>query len=294
MLEPNFISLLGVMSAKSPQELSATEQLAHSTVRIDTDAGTGTGFFYRMDVKEDGKHIPVIVTNKHVVMSSRRGQFLISRATSTGLPDLTHHEAYSFDGFPSMWFPHPSNDVDLCAMPIAPIMHKAQEAGISLFYRALDASFVPTTAELEELLPVEDVTMIGYPNGLWDRVHNMPIFRRGITATHAKLDWNGKPEFLIDAACFPGSSGSPVFLLNEGGFFSKGGLRIGAGRLKLLGILYAGPQHTVEGEIKIVNVPIQNKPVAFTTIPNNLGIVIRSTALKDLESALLKKLGTAK
>jgi hypothetical protein len=135
--------------------------------------------------------------------------------------------------------------------------------------------------------------MIGYPNGLWDSVHNMPIFRRGITATHPRLDWNGKPEFLIDAACFPGSSGSPVFLLNEGGYFSRGGLRLGSGRLKLLGVLYAGPQHTVEGEIKIVNVPIQNKPIALSAIPNNLGIVIRSTALKDIEAALLSRVKPA-
>lgn len=275
------------METITPRELTATEQLAHSTVRIETDSGTGTGFFYRMAVKDNGDHIPVIVTNKHVVMSSSRGQFLISRATTDGLPNLKHHETFIFDNFSNRWFPHPSEDIDLCAMPIAPILIRAKEAGIALFYRALDSSFVPTTSELDELSPVEDITMIGYPNGLWDSVHNMPIFRRGVTATHPRLDWNGKPEFLIDAACFPGSSGSPVFLLNEGGYFAKGGLRLGTGRLKLLGVLYAGPQHTVEGEIRIVNVPTQNKPVALSAIPNNLGLVIRATAIEDLQTALI-------
>jgi hypothetical protein len=274
---------------EAPRELSAAEQLAHSTVRIETDTGTGTGFFYRMAVEENGQHIPVIVTNKHVIAGSSKGQFLISRADPQGLPDLTRHETYVFENFPSHWFPHPVDGIDLCAMPIAPILVGAQKAGVSLFFRALDSTFIPTRDELHELSPVEDITMIGYPNGLWDRVHNMPIFRRGITATHPRLDWNGKPEFLIDAACFPGSSGSPVFLYNQGGYFSKGGLMLGAGRLKILGVLYAGPQHTVTGEIQIVTVPTVDKPVAFSTIPNNLGMVVRATALNELESALVEQ-----
>lgn len=52
--------------------------------------------------------------------------------------------------------------------------------------------------------------MVGYPDGIWDEFNNQPIVRRGITATHPKNDFNGKGEFLIDAVCFPGSSGSPV------------------------------------------------------------------------------------
>jgi hypothetical protein len=279
---------LGSM-AEPARELSAAEQLAYCTVRIETDVGTGTGFFYRMAVEENGKHVPVIITNKHVVSGSSKGQFLISRSDEQGLPDLSRHETFTFERFPTHWFPHPVDGIDLCAMPIAPILNTAQERKIPLFYRALDSTFIPTQGELQELSPVEDITMIGYPNGLWDRVHNMPIFRRGITATHPRLDWNGKPEFLIDAACFPGSSGSPVFLFNQGGYFAKGGLMLGAGRLKILGVLYAGPQHTVTGEIQIVTIPTVNKPMAFSTIPNNLGIVIRATALSELESALVRQ-----
>jgi hypothetical protein len=281
------------MDAEQPRQLGITEQLAHSTVRIETNAGTGSGFFYRMDVREDGRHVPVIVTNKHVVENCTSGQFLISRAQRDGSPDLTHHETFEFEKFPSLWFPHPSNEIDLCAMPIAPIFEKAAGTGVQLFYRALDKTLIPTTAELDDLSAVEEITMVGYPNGLWDRVHNMPIFRRGITATHPRLDWNGKPEFLIDAACFPGSSGSPVFLLNEGAYVTKNGLHLGGGRLKLLGVLYAGPQHTVEGQIKIVTVPTVDKPVAFSTIPNNLGMVIRATSLVELETALVSAIGRA-
>jgi hypothetical protein len=128
--------------------------------------------------------------------------------------------------------------------------------------------------------------MIGYPNGIWDAVNNMPIIRRGSTATHPNLDYEGRPEFMIDAACFPGSSGSPVFLFNTGGYAVRGGgLAIGT-RIKLLGVLYAGPQHTATGEIKIVAVPTLQQPIAVSRIPNNLGMIIKSARLRDFEPIL--------
>src|SRR5687767_4257067 len=105
------------------------------------------------------------------------------------------------------------------------------------------------------MLGLESITMVGYPNGLWDQANNLPIFRRGVLATDYKRDWNGRKEFLIDAACFPGSSGSPVMLFDVGSYHNRQGMHVGGSRIKLLGVLYAGPQHTVKGEVKIVHVP---------------------------------------
>jgi hypothetical protein len=61
-------------------------------------------------------------------------------------------------------------------------------------------------------------------------------------------------------------------------------MNLGGMRLKLLGILYAGPQHTATGEIEIVNVPVKQQPVAISRIPSNLGIVIKSEKLLDFEN----------
>jgi len=44
--------------------------------------------------------------------------------------------------------------------------------------------------------------MIGYPSGLWDTKNNLPIVRKGITATTPYFDYNGKREFLVDIAAF--------------------------------------------------------------------------------------------
>ena len=40
--------------------------------------------------------------------------------------------------------------------------------------------------------------MIGYPNGLWDKVNGLPFFKRGMTATHPYINYNGREEFVMD------------------------------------------------------------------------------------------------
>lgn len=84
---------------------------------------------------------------------------------------------------------------------------------------------------------IESVTFIGYPDGRYDPVHFTPIARRGVTATPLELPFGGTPSFLIDGSVFGGSSGSPVFLMNEGTYRS-GPTEIGIGnRLVLVGLI---------------------------------------------------------
>lgn len=179
-------------------------------------------------------------------------------------------------------------------MPIAPLLAEARQQGKEFFFLPLDKSLIPTNEELADLGLLEDIVMIGYPNGIWDRVNNMPIFRRGITATHPNLDYDGRREFMIDAACFPGSSGSPVFLYNVGGWANRdGGMVIGGTRVKLLGVLYAGPQHTATGEVRIVAIPTTQRAVILSAIPNNLGIVIKALRLLEFDALLQPLVGPA-
>jgi len=274
-------------------DLTPSEQLTFSTVRIacwlaDGTPGTGSGFFFSF-AKSGDRQIPAIVTNKHVVAGAVRGQFSLTLKGTGGEPLIGQHLTIELDNFSARWIPHPDPAVDLCVMPIGPLLNEAEAQKRSFFFISLDDSLLPSAEDLAGLGAFEEVLMIGYPNGIWDSANNMPILRRGITATHANLNYEGRLEFMIDAACFPGSSGSPVFLFNVGSWPDRrGNIIMGGIRIKLLGVLYAGPQHTATGEVRIVTIPTQQRVLAFSTIPNNLGLVIKASRLRELDGEVRK------
>ena len=131
--------------------------------------------------------------------------------------------------------------------------------------------------------------MVGYPIGIWDSVNNMPLLRAGVTSTAPGRDYEGRAEFVIDAACYPGSSGSPVLLWDNGPYMKKTGETVMGGyRIKLLGILYAGPMQTTTGEIQVVTIPTKQVSVALSRTPVNLGFVIKAKKIQDFDSVLAK------
>ncbi|MDE2251624.1 MAG: trypsin-like peptidase domain-containing protein [Gammaproteobacteria bacterium] len=271
--------------------LTLSEQLTHSTTRIqctmaDGSTGTGTGFFCAFWQGATG-NVPAIVTNRHVVAGAVTGQFCLTLKAPDAGPLVGRHLTISLSNFAQRWIGHPDPSVDLCAMPIAPLLQEAAASNQSFFFISLESKLLPTTEELSDLGALEDILMIGYPVGIWDSTNNMPILRRGVTATHPNIDYEGRQEFLIDAACFPGSSGSPVFLFNTGGWTTRdGNIIMGGTRVKLLGVLYAGPQHTATGEIRVVSIPTQQRAVALSAIPTNLGFIIKASRLNELEAVI--------
>ena len=64
----------------------------------------------------------------------------------------------------------------------------------------------------------------------------------------------------------------------------SGNTYLGRSRIILVGVLYAGPQYTATGEVKIINVPTLQVPIALSNIPNNLGYVIKSERIRELET----------
>ena len=152
---------------------------------------------------------------------------------------------------------------------------------------------MPTDAQLEELSAVEEILMIGYPNGLWDSTNNYPLMRRGVTASHPAVDFDvdGVPTTVIDAACFPGSSGSPVILHNFGNYADKRGNTVIGSRTIFLGILFSGPVFQADGKIVIRNIPTASEPIPQINTMMNLGYIIKAKELSALAAAVLVALG---
>ncbi len=268
------------------EKLSVFEQLCFSTTRIEAidDGGqvhSGTGFFFNLAIEEGV--IPFVVTNKHLVENMKSWKIRMTRADANGSPSFRRHITIQLDITKNSWLFHPDEKVDLCLLPIHVLLDASKKIAGNPFYTPLSNNLIPDSKVISNLDAVENITMIGYPLGIWDKVNNMPIVRRGITATPYRLDYEGKKEFLIDAACIPGSSGSPVFVCDVGIYGDKfGQMILGGSRVYLLGILYAGPQMHVTGDIKVTTIPTaQRKILSVTNIPINLGKVIKSERLLD-------------
>lgn len=203
-----------------------SEQVFFNTVKItmytnDGGKGSGTGFYFEYQGEKDDYCF--IVTNKHVVNKATSGSLSFIRELD-GAPDFGSKMQLDFppDAWAEMWVGHPDPEVDIAVCSMKLIQnHLKQHAGFPPFLTTIHESTIPTPEQLNQLNALEEVTFIGYPDGLWDKTNLLPIARRGTTATPLQIDFEGKPIFLIDASVFGGSSGSPVFILNEGVYSDK-------------------------------------------------------------------------
>jgi hypothetical protein len=101
------------------------------------------------------------------------------------------------------------------------------------------------------------------------------------------VDYNGLPLFLIDANVFPGSSGSPVMVLDEGGYSTKRGISLGS-RAYILGLVDEAYIHTEQGIVKFIPLPTQFVPTYDEHQYFNLGAVIKAKAILNTMSEFVK------
>lgn len=269
------------------QPKSLSDELLFTTVRIETEDAFGalrhgTGFFFRFAI-DDTRDYPVVVTNRHVVAGGKKGRFSIHEGVSGGdtfMPACTS-DRIELEDFESRWTGHPDPDVDLCGMPFQPLLDSAEKKGRRLFAISFEAKDVLSEEKMTKLKAAEPILMVGYPNALWDQSNNLPLLRRGITSSHPGMNFCWRPEFVIDCAVFPGSSGSPVVLLDDGAYQLEtvngvSGFGIG-GRFALLGVLCAVPYMTADGGIVTRSpAPIAITPSSLANRMINLGYVIKA------------------
>ncbi|MDJ1152369.1 serine protease [Macrococcus caseolyticus] len=265
------------------------DQLVKCTVKINCDdVSSGTGFFFKFDFGND-LFSPVIVTNRHVMENAQNIKLIFSLSDYfEGDDRCVELEEINIYDVQNAVIYHENPDIDLCVIPILSVFEYFKKYKQDPRISFLGFENIPNNKQLEELRFVEDIMMVGYPNGISDFKNNFPIFRKGITATHPGVDFNGQPEFLVDMTIIPGSSGSPVFLINDSGFRDKlGNINIGATRFYLLGINKA--VFTANAEGKIVEIPAPTELKVYSQIGINLGIIISAKELRYFEDEIKRR-----
>ena len=277
------------------------EQLGHTTIRIvgkqeitlpdgTTKIGNsvGTGFFFRF--VKDGKEIHALITNKHVIKNCKEGTLTFTLANADGTPNYGKAFPLNMKNFEANFVLHPDPQVDLCALNIQVVSQIAKHLKVKVFYKTVPEELLPDNELWNNLTQLDTIFMIGYPKGLIDQVNNAPISRSGTVATAPKLDYQGKKEFLIDIATYPGSSGSPIFRYKKDWHFNGKQLSNKVD-LKLIGILYASPIYKLQEGKLMVEVQTLDKIELKDTdvdMPLNLGLAIKSSRINEIKDLLFR------
>jgi len=233
----------------------------------------GTGFI--IDILDSPEqNALIVITNRHVVEGALHISIrMIGRMKDADQPLLGTAHDFSIDNNSVQLVGHPDPTVDIAAFPLLPVIGAMEP---DVFFRFVARHQIATPVQAAAHDALEEVTFVGYPNGWSDELHHTPIVRRGITATPMGLKFGGKPVFLVDGSVFGGSSGSPVFLFNEGTYSDGQGNLVVGTRFQLVGIMAA------------TLVRHSNLPMTVATQPHvklaqemNLGVAYNSHAIVE-------------
>lgn len=268
------------MINKRPSDL-----IIFSTVRIENymkngEISYGTGFFYGFN------DLIFLVTNKHVLKDAEYIQFKVFTEDENRELDYQFMATMRLyeDDLQQRSCGHPSEEVDIQVINLNSICIKFDTPNRGIFCPVISANLIPDQTALENLFAIEHIVFVGYPNAMWDDVNHLPIVRTGTTASLLTKDFDGKPKFLIDASVFPGSSGSPVFIIDESWYSDRTGIFPGQTRLFFLGVVSGVYLRRNMADIEIIPVPTTNKPVALFDQMIDLGIVEKaSTVVETVE-----------
>ena len=135
------------------------------------------------------------------------------------------------------WLPHPNGSVDLAFIPLSKAIEQLSTEQKFPYILYFARHLLPKPEEWNTLTALEQVIVVGYPAGIWDSINNLPVLIRGTAATHPKIDYEARPEFLVSAPVYQGSSSSPVFLYENKEVFLGQDLNLGKHRPRLAGVL---------------------------------------------------------
>lgn len=204
----------------------------------DTRLSSGTGFL----VEAPGGTL--LITNRHNV-TGRHQDTGKTLSVTGGVPNkvrVWRNEAGNLGGWQPFdyslldqhdepkWLEHPTLGADADFVAV----RTDTPFGITNY------PYQTETPEDEILLrPAETVSVIGFPFGQ-SAGGLLGIWVSGFIASEPDVDYNGKPQFLIDCRTRQGQSGSPVLAVRHGMVsWKNGGFVMGGNQVEFLGI-YSG------------------------------------------------------
>lgn len=285
------------MSASGNQIL---DNLRYATTRLSVvnykgEGHVGTGFFFVIRINEKTSY-PLLITNKHMICNGNNEEdwktlsFKVNRADNQGNPLFGNVEQIEIQNtLDTIRFIHP--DVDLCAFSFGGYLNNFDAKGIKICFKYFPEELIPNADDMPVICSIEDILMVGYPDGMADENNNLPIVRRGITATDFKIDYNGRKEFLIDASIFKGSSGSPIVICNIGSYNNAEGKLCLGNRVFFLGIQYRGQFSKFQENIYIRDDKgvLHNASNIISAYFNDLGFCVKSECLMYFKDEILRQ-----
>ena len=195
----------------------SVDRLYYSVTRITTHYYTlenlvdpkpekiATGFFYQN--LSNGQRF--LITNKHVIVNENENYFpnVVRIKFHVNPKDLKQNRDYDIPLYQSakkLWLQPKEGSADIVAIKID-ITELVQRHFIATFFAS--NNLLPTDMRLHV---ADDVFVMGYPLGIYDEIHNLPITRNGTISSAYPVYFNEKPYFLVDANLQEGASGSPV------------------------------------------------------------------------------------
>ena len=234
----------------------------------------GTGFFFGIKNLNGVIDTVFLVTNYHVVTGHSPGSTLPRQGDRVVF--YLHKDQnepsdvkqivlplYSTAGTP-LWEQSTEHlDADVILLPLP----KSAFEGIGMFVFIEDH----TRSDIR-IRPTSGATLVGYPYGFSDTTNRLPVWKTGHVASEPKVDFQGKPAFLVDVSAFPGMSGSPVLAVANGVYEDEQGVMRSGHVVRLLGVFSAMPV-------------IRSQTPGQSDISLQLGYVWKASLIADLARA---------
>ncbi len=185
------------------------ESLPLAVVRVTTLYGTqqltnATGFFFA----RDGRLF--LVTCRHVVLDEKSGHHpdrieIELHVDAANLGATVQFSIPLYRDGRSLWLEglDSAGPIDVVAVPL-------ERAALPASH--LMQAFTPThlPGRLDQLEMGGAVLIVGFPLGVHDTLHRLPVARQSVIASAFGIRFQGKGYFLTDARLHRGMSGAPV------------------------------------------------------------------------------------